>query len=171
MVERMAVGVVVERRPAHSPWQDHVWATAGVLAGRPDLAPWSVLSEEGGVTRFFAGTVALVAHAADAALYKHNLEGPRPAVYVVLRPGGGPHGLRLLLATVDPAEAHAHADVGDDLLDAVAMPGPVRAWLAAFVARHHVERKPWRRARDRADPEALAPRPPGGGPTGWEDGP
>ncbi|WP_035691087.1 DUF3305 domain-containing protein [Azospirillum halopraeferens] len=171
MAERLPVGVVVERRPARNRWQDHLWRTAAVLPGRRPTEPWSVLFHDEGVTRFFAGTVELVAYAGDTALYKHNLEGPNPAVYVVLRPRGGPYGPRLLLATVDPAEAHAHADAGDDLLDAVPMPEAVRVWLAGFVARHHVERTPWRRTRDAADPEILAPRRPAGRLHTREDGP
>lgn len=158
-VERMPVGVIVERRPANSRWQDHVWRVASVLPGSPDAAPWSVLAEGAGTTRYFAGTAELVAHPADTKLYKHNLEAPQPAVYVVLRRKSTPTGWALLLATVDPAEAHAHADVGDDLLESLPMPSAVFNWLAGFVAKHHVERTEWRRKRDRADPEALATRP------------
>ncbi|HYE51313.1 MAG TPA: DUF3305 domain-containing protein [Azospirillaceae bacterium] len=161
-VERMPVGVVVERQPARSRWLDHVWRVAAVLPGDPETPPWTLLAEEDGTVRYYAGTAPLEAHSADTKVYKHNLEAPEPAVYVVLRPGGGPGsgpgGWRLLLATVDPAEAHAHSDCGDDLVEALPMPQAVRDWLAAFVARHHVERQEWRRKRDRADPEILAAR-------------
>jgi hypothetical protein len=37
------------------------------------------------------------------------------------------------------------------------MPEAVRAALADFVTRHHVEHPFVRRERDRADPEAMAP--------------
>ncbi|EKV31877.1 molybdopterin-guanine dinucleotide biosynthesis protein A [Caenispirillum salinarum AK4] len=100
--------------------------------------------------------------APDVQNYKDNLEGPQPAIYVVLRKGATPLGWSLLLATADPAEAQAqvHGKCGDDLLEAVAMAPEVRHWLTSFVARHHVERKQWKRRRDRVDPEAMAPRPP-----------
>ena len=33
------VGVVVERRPATSPWLDHVWQAVAVLPGVPETVP------------------------------------------------------------------------------------------------------------------------------------
>ncbi|HYC04066.1 MAG TPA: DUF3305 domain-containing protein [Azospirillaceae bacterium] len=159
-LEHMPVGVVVERRPAASRWLDHVWRAAAVLPGRPETPPWSLLAEADGVSRYYAGTVELEAHRADTKVYKLNLEQEQPSVYVVLRPGAGsgPEGWGLLLATVDPTEAQAHADSGTDLVEALPMPPSVHAWLRDFVARHHVERKEWYRRNDRANPEALAGR-------------
>jgi hypothetical protein len=40
------------------------------------------------------------------------------------------------------------------------MPASVQEAVAAFVAEHHVERPFVKRKRDRADPQALARRPP-----------
>ena len=159
IVERMPVAVVVERRPARSRWQDHVWRVVAVLPGAPETPPWSVLGEADGIVRYHAGTADLVAYSTDTKSYKDNLEASTPSVYAVLRRGDTASGWTLLMATVDPTEAHAHVDVGDDLVEALPMPKPVFEGLSAFVARHHVERKDWKRRRDRADPEALARRP------------
>jgi len=158
ITERLAVGVVVERRPARTRWEDHVWRVVAVLPGGPLMPPWSVLSEEEGTTRFLAGTMDIQVHSSDTKVYKHNIEAAQPAVYVVLRRGGGPVGWALLMVTVDPTEAQSHVDAGDDLVEAVPMPRAIFDWLSAFVSAHHVERTDWRRKRDRADPEALAPR-------------
>lgn len=160
--ERFAVSVVVGRHPARSPWLDHVVRVDGVLPAAVDLPPWTVLSRNGDDARYLAGIVCIAARPGDTKGYKDNLEAVEPAVYVVLRPGGGPLGWSLLLATVDPAEAQAHAECGDDLLEAVPMPAEVRAWLGDFVARHHVERRQWKRRRDRLDPSAMGPRPAAG---------
>ncbi|WP_404383785.1 DUF3305 domain-containing protein [Caenispirillum salinarum] len=158
--ERFPVAVVAERRPCRSPWLDHVARVDAVLPAAVDCAPWTPLGEEAGAMRFFAGNTDIVARKADTKNYKDNLEAPQPAVYVVLRKGATPLGWSLLLATADPAEAQAHGECGDDLLEAVAMPPEVRDWLTDFVTRHHVERKQWKRRRDRVDPEAMAPRHP-----------
>lgn len=160
LTERVPVGVEVERRVATSRWQDHVWRPTALRPGAPDLADWSVLAEDETVTRYYAGTAALTICSADTKVYKDNLESPAPSVYVVLRRGATPTGWRLCLVTVDPSEAHSHADVGDDLVEALPMPEPILRWLALFVARHHVERTEWKRRRDRADPDALAGRRP-----------
>lgn len=160
ITDRISVGVEVEKRPAKSRWQDHVWRVVGVRPGAPDLGDWSVLSEGETGTRYYAGTVELVAHSADTKVYKDNVEAPAPSVYVVLRRARTLSGWGLHLVTVDPTEAHAHVDVGDDLVEALPMPQPIFEWLARFVARHHVERKEWKRKRNRANTEALAGRRP-----------
>jgi len=156
IAERFPVGVVVERRPATSRWQRHVWRVTQVLPGRAATAPWTMLDERDGITRFHAGTTDLVVYAGETAALLHNLRSAMPAVWVVLRTCEAAPGWQLHLATVDAGEAQAHADTGDDLVEMVAMPAPVRDWLAPFVARHHVERQHFKRKRDRADPEALA---------------
>lgn len=168
--ERMTVGVVVERRAIRSKWQDHSWHVVDVLPGAPEAAPWTMLGETGDATRWLAGTADLVLFKGETSNYKYNLEAPEPAVYVVLRRADAPPGMTLLIATVDPGEAHAHADTGDDLVEAVPMPGPVRAWVEAFVATHHVEKGRYKRERDRADPESMGHRGRAArGPRGWSD--
>ena len=156
IVDRFPVGVIVERRPAKSRWQSHVWRVVEVLPGRPATPPWTVLAEAEGITRFFAGSTDLVVYSKETEALVHNLGAKMPAVWVVLRPHDAAPGLKLLMATVDAGEAQAHADTGDDLVEMVAMPDTVRAWLAPFVAAHHVDRPKYKRKRERADPEALA---------------
>lgn len=170
VVERMQVGVLVERRPAVSKWADWVWRPVGVLPGAPETPPWTVLGEADGVTTYYAGTAEIVLYSGETETYKHTIEGDTPSIFVVLRRGESESGWTLLLATVDSGEAHAHADSGDDLLEAVPMPPQVLDWTAAFVAQHHVERKFWKRKRDKVDPEALSTgrggrRPGGPGPS------
>lgn len=156
--ERMSVGVVVERRRIDHPWQPERWTAVAALPGAPPLPPWTVLEEGDGWTRYLAGTVEVELFRSETDNYKHNLEGPQPALYVVLRRTGEAPGLRLLGATVDTGEIDAHSDSGDDLIEALPLPAPVAAWIRDFVARHHVERPFHKRQRDRADPEALARR-------------
>ena len=57
--ETAEVGVIVERRALDNPWIDHVWMPVAVLAGAPTVAPWTVLHETGGLTRFYAGAFEL----------------------------------------------------------------------------------------------------------------
>lgn len=157
VVETIAVSVVVERRPARNPWQKHVWQPVDLRPGAADMADWTVIGEVGDRLHYHAGSAEVMFHSGDTKVYRDNLQGAAPSVYVVLRKDGA--GWRLHLVTVDPTEAHAHADVGDDLVEALPMPLPIQARLQAFVARHHVEQREWKRRRDRADPEALAARP------------
>lgn len=158
MKDRIPLGVEVERRPAASRWLDHVWRASALRLPALDLPAWTVLAEEADRVLYYAGTAELAVHSGDSQVYKDNLEAASPSVYVVLRRGAGPARLHLYCVTVDPTEAHAHADVGDDLVEALPMPKPIQVWLAQFIARHHVERQEWKRKRDRKVPEPVKPR-------------
>ena len=81
-----------------------------------------------------------------------------PGLWVVLRPTGGEPPYTVFTVTADPAEGEAFTEAGSDLVEQVAMPAPIGALVEAFVAEHHVERPFIKRARERADPEALARR-------------
>jgi hypothetical protein len=153
---RIPVGVEVESRPGKTRWAGRIWRPVALRPGRRAIPDWTVLADADGVVRYYAGTANLVVRSTETALYRDNIEARAPAVYVVLRRAAGPTGWTLLLATVDPSEAHAHADVGDDLVEALPMPATLRDWLAAFVARHHTERPHWKRQRDDKVPGRTA---------------
>jgi hypothetical protein len=154
----IAVGVLAERRPAVTRWADHVWVVTDVLLDPPELAPWTVLHDQDGTTRFFAGSAELELFRTETDNLKHNTEAPDPRIWVVLRPVEAEPGMRLQRVTVDPGEAHLFADVGNDQLESLPLPAPLLEAIRAFVARHHEERQFFKRKRDRADPEALGRR-------------
>jgi hypothetical protein len=157
---RIAVGVVVERRKATNPWIDWAWQPVSVLPGRPDAAPWTVLSEDGERTTFYAGSAEIALYRTETAQYRDNLASGAPSLWIALRPTGVEPAYDIVAVTADPAEGESFTQVGDDLVEAVAMPASVQEAVAAFVAEHHVERPFVKRKRDRADPQALARRPP-----------
>ena len=152
------VSVLVERRPGVTPWAEFAWRAIEVLDDAPELAPWTVLREEPGRTVFFAGSATVALYPTDTDNYRHNLASAQPLVWVLLRPAETPVGFTLQTVTVDPGEAHLYADVGQDLLESLALPPRLHAVLQDFTARHHRERGFWKRKRDQADPEALAHR-------------
>jgi hypothetical protein len=160
---RIAVGVVVERRKATSPWIEFVWRAVAVLPGAPDTAPWTRLGgdddgSEDGAARFFLDAAEIALFRGDTARYRDNLASGAPSVWVVLRPTDAEPPLALALVTADPSEGEARTEAGNDLVEAVAMPASVCEAVAAFVAEHHVEQTFFKRKRDRSNPEALARR-------------
>ena len=155
---RIAVGVVVERRAATSPWIDHVWRPVQVLAGAPDTAPWTQLPGESGAATFYAGAAEVQLYRSETTNYRDNLATGEPALWVVLRPTGGEPPFEIVTVTADPAEGEAFTETGTDLVETVPMPAAVAETVAAFVAEHHVEHAFHKRQRDRADPEALGRR-------------
>lgn len=152
------VGVLVDCRKPVTAWGEDIWQAVTVLPGVPDVVPWTEVETGPHFTRYYAGSAPLELFRSETPTYKYNLESQPPAVYTVLRKVDARPGWKLLMATVCPGEAHAHADTGDDLVEALAMPEPIRIWLAEFVALHHIEPAFFKRKRDRANPEALARR-------------
>ena len=157
---RIPVGVVVERHAAQSQWIDFVWRPATVLAGLPDAAPWTVLTSDADCATFYAGPAEIDLYRTETTNYRNNLAADAPVLWVALRSTGVEPPYEIIAVTADPAEGEALTEAGNDLVDVVPMPAPVREVIEAFVAEHHVERPFYKRKRDRADPEALARRAP-----------
>jgi hypothetical protein len=156
----IAVGVVVERRKAKSDWIDFTWTPVTALAGVPDAAPWTVLSESGDVTTFYAGAADIALYRTETGNYRDNLASGAPQLWVGLRPEPGDQPHEIFAVTADPYEGEAWTESAGNLVDVVPMPAAVRVAIETFIAVHHVERPFHKRQRDRADPEALARRSP-----------
>jgi hypothetical protein len=155
---RVEVAVVVERRPAVTPWADFAWQPREVLEDFPPAPPWTVLREEAGRTLFLAGAAEVALYPTDTDNYIHNLEQDPPRIWVVLRPCDAAPGYALQAVTVDAGEAQLYADSGSDLLEALPMPAGLRLLVERFVAEHHRPREFHKRKRDRANTEALGRR-------------
>ena len=139
---------------------DFVWQPVTVLAGVPEAAPWTVLSQTPDEATFYAGPAEIALYRTETAYYRDNLATDPPRLWVALRPTGVEPPYEVFAVTADPAEGEAFTETGSDLVDVVPMPEAVRAMVEAFVAEHHVERPFVKRKRDRADPQALARRSP-----------
>ena len=147
-LQRIAVGVVVERRPATSPWIEHVWRPVDVLAGAPEAAPWTPLPGARGADTFYAGPAEVELYRSETTNYRDNLATGQPSLWVVLRPTGGDPPFSVVTVTADPAEGEAFTEAGNDLVDTVPMPAAIKDALEAFIADHHVERAFYKRQRD-----------------------
>ncbi|HLW28306.1 MAG TPA: DUF3305 domain-containing protein [Kiloniellales bacterium] len=163
--ETMPLGVVLERRKSKHPWADHSWRAADLLVGAPARDPkgeWLTLQEEenGAWALFHAGTLPLELHRKDTPELKMNLEQRQPLVYVVLRKGvdaGSRHPFVPLLVTANVMEAEFYSVSGDEQVDGVPMPLPVKALLEAFIAQHHVEVPFYKRKRKPYNPQKGGP--------------
>jgi Protein of unknown function (DUF3305) len=156
---RIPVSVLVERRKASSPWIDYVWTPSAVLTGVPETAPWTQISQTADVATFYAGAAEIALYRTETGNYRDNLATGEPKLWILLRPTGVEPAYDLLAVTADPAEGESFTEAGNDLVEMVPMPEPIREAVAAFVNEHHVERPVFKRRRDRADPEALGRRP------------
>ncbi|WP_308163600.1 DUF3305 domain-containing protein [Bradyrhizobium sp. SRL28] len=158
---RIAIGVVVERRKAKSPWLDFLWRPIYVLVGTPSATPWTQIGEEGGATTFYAGEAAIELHRTETANYRDNLSSGTPALWVVLRPrptNSSRPAFNILMVTADPSEGEALTDAGNDLVATVPMPASIIETIERFIAEHHVERPFNKRQRDRGEPRVPGHR-------------
>ena len=156
----IAIGVIAERSKGTSAWTDFYWRPLGVLAGVPDTAPWTRLSDNGERATFYAGPAVIELYRTETPYYRSNLESGAPALWVALRPTQGEPPYTIAAVTADPAEGESLTETATDLIEQVPMPEPIQKLIAEFVATHHVETPFVKRERDRADPEALARRAP-----------
>ena len=152
---RIAVGVVIERRKAKSPWLDFLWRPISVLVGTPSATPWTQIGEESDATTFYAGEAAIELHRTETANYRDNLASRTPALWIVLRPrlaNSSSSAFDILMVTADPSEGEALTDAGNDLVATVPMPVSIIDTIDRFIAEHHVERPFNKRQRDRGEP-------------------
>lgn len=153
---RMPLGVVVERRELDNRWQQWSWRPVAVIPGAAPVGDWQELQRGERLVRWHAATLPLVLHRKETEGYRYNLSGRVPAVYVGLRrQSGGPFEVAPFLVTASPYEAQSYAD---DIVEAVAMPDGLIAWVQDFVGRHHVDEPFRKRRRDRPEPTGLGPR-------------
>ena len=80
-------------------------------------------------------------HAGETEGYRKNLSEEQPAVYVVLTPGEEADEPEVMpfLATVCPYEAESYTEDTDQIVEGVAMPPEILAWVLDFIDRHHVD--------------------------------
>ena len=153
--ERLPLGVVVERRELQSRWIRYGWRPTAVIPGAGPLDPagtWTLLDSGEGWTKFHAGTLPLELFPKETEGYRLNLSQDPPRIFVVLRTLDDddlPHEVLPFLVTACPYEAQDYLDSGDDIVEAVAMPEAVIAFVQAYIDRHHVDEPFEKRKRKR----------------------
>lgn len=153
--ESLPLGIVVRRQPGVTRWARWIWRPVAVLPGAP-AADWHEMRREGEAVEYHAATLALTVHRSDTEAYRVALENDPPSVYVVLRPATGTgRAYDVFAVTASPFEAQDYADAGEDLVEPVAMPPALAAWIEDFVARHHRETPFVKRRRDRVAIEQV----------------
>jgi hypothetical protein len=157
--ESLPLGIVLERRRIDNPWKDFDWRPVAVIPGAPACDPegdWRVLGEGEDWIHYHGGTLSLELFRRETEGYKVNLSHDPPRLFVVLRGGEdaeGPHEVVPFLVTACPYEAQDYLDSGEEIVEAVAMPPDVIAFVQTYIDRHHVDEPFKKRKRKRHDTE------------------
>jgi hypothetical protein len=146
--QSIPIGIVVRKSPGVTRWAKWAWRAVGILPGAGP-ADWTVLRSEDGVTDYHAATLRLDLYVSDTEAYVHELQTRQPSVYVVLSPDTSSQDFpwKVTLVTASPYEAQDYCDSAEVLVEKVAMPDGMQAWVADFVSRHHEEEKFVKRKR------------------------
>tara|TARA_R110002049_G_scaffold188402_2_gene356807 strand:- start:20147 stop:20686 length:540 start_codon:yes stop_codon:yes gene_type:complete len=146
----MPLGIVLRRAPGVTRWAKWSWKATAVLPGAP-TASWRVLREIDGITEYHAATVPLDLHGAETEAYVHGLGAEVPCVYVVMRPIAGAHEqpFQILLVTASPYEAQDYCDSAEEIVEKVAMPEGLEAWVREFVDLFHQDEEFVKRRRNK----------------------
>jgi hypothetical protein len=149
--QSMPVGIVLRRAPGVTRWARWSWRAVAVLPGAGQ-ADWTMLRADGESAEFHAGTLTLELHGAETDAYLHGLSAQVPCLYLVMRESGEEsRPFDLVLVTASPYEAQDYADNGEDVVEKVAMPPSVVAWVEDFAQRFHTEEVFKKRRRDKKD--------------------
>jgi hypothetical protein len=150
VVEYIRVGVVAARKAVDNPWIDHVWTPVAVLPDAPDVAPWTVLSQQPGETQYYLGAHTFALYSGDTGHLLENFASPQAKIWVSIRPTGLDPPLELVGVTADSSEGEGYVSNLGDVVEALPMPELVAARVIAFCNEHHVERPFVKRKRDKA---------------------
>ena len=145
----MPLGIVIRRAPGVTRWVNHVWKAVAVLPGAGE-AHWKELRRDGETLEYHAATLPLELFRTDTEAYLHGLSTKEPSIYVVMRESEGDQPLEMVLVTASPYEAQDYADTGEELVEKVAMPEGLVAWIRDYVEQHHEHEEFIKRRRDKA---------------------
>ncbi len=150
--QSLRLGVVMRRLPGVTRWAKWSWKAVAVLPGAAD-ADWKLLRSDGEACDYHAATRDLWLYVSDTEAYAHELGARVPSVYVVLRASdtSAETGLEVMHVTVSPYEAQDYCDSGEEIVEKVAMPDALLAWVQDYVARLHVEEPFVKRRRNKED--------------------
>ena len=152
---RLRVGVVIERTEGASSWGAVEWRVSGLLiGGGPETAP-QTLAAGPDWERSYTGTLEIQLFRDAIAGYLHNLGSAQPVVYVILRPDEEGDNMHPFHLTVCPVEAQDYLVGGAEIVETLAMPAAIAAWVQAFVDRHP-RPQPFRKRRQTAKTEGGA---------------
>jgi hypothetical protein len=152
--QSMPLGVVLERRKSDNQWIDFDWSVVAVLPGAAEIDDWIEIRKGDDWVQYHAGTLPLEIFRKETEGYKYNLTLEQPSVFIVLREAEDEDEEDLIpfLVTVCPYEAQDYLDSSEEIVESIAMPDSVAAWLADYIEEHHVDEPFKKRKRVPFDP-------------------
>jgi hypothetical protein len=130
---KYSLAVVMQRRPAKSPWADVIWEPHGVVPGHNGGAKKLLVEHDGAVQWLHPG-FELELHRDEAEGYYLNVSSTRPSVFVLWRMEGD-EALPVQV-TASSEEAGRWLD-GGHAVDRVSMPAEIYAFVGDYVEKNY----------------------------------
>ncbi len=135
----MSVSVIMQARPATSPWVDEIWTALAITPAATDriadAAPTVIFQDAHSRQLLYAG-FSLTLYPDQCESYYHNLMSPQPGCYVITdndNPDNRPTPERV---TMSFDEAHAYLE-GDSEIFAVPLSPELYRWSEQYVLEHY----------------------------------
>lgn len=145
--DKMAVSVVMEKRPCDNAWVDFTFTAVGVITGdqSQDESPRKIHQQDG-IERYLYPGLCVQLYEDECESYYHNLMSPQPGCYVVAGEGEGDDNEipEPYLVSLSFDEVHAYLE-GDENVYAVEIPPELYKWTEAFVLTHYIATKKTKR--------------------------
>lgn len=144
--EKLAISVIMEKRPSNHAWVNFTYQAVGVVAGEyPQEREVKKIYEQDGLERYLFSGLSLQLYVDECESYYHNLMSPQPGCYIV---ASEPETLDEMpepyLVSLSFDEAHAYLE-GDEQVYAVEIPADLYRWTEAFILMHYVATKKTKR--------------------------
>jgi hypothetical protein len=144
--EKLAVSVIMEKRPSDHAWIDFSYQAVGVVVNE-QLQDDQVtkIYQQNGIERYLFSGLQVQLYVDECESYYHNLMSPQPGCYIV---ASEPETLDEMpepyIVSLSFDEAHAYLE-GDAQVYAVEIPAELYRWTEAFILMHYVATKKTKR--------------------------
>ena len=137
--QRLAVSVILEKRPSISRWADAYWTATGVVVGTNEHHTVTLLHEQDGIQQYLYPGLSVSLHRDECDGYYHNLQSPQPGCYIIanLAADGTPSPY---IVTLSFDEANSYLQ-GSAEVYAVPIPPELYRWTEAYVLEHYAPEK------------------------------
>lgn len=143
---RMAVAVVMEKKPSTHPWADYAYDALGVVVkGDIEEADITRVYQDGEVEHFLCTGLGVQLHVDECESYYHNMMSPEPGCFIVAETPEDPSEMpEPYLVSLSFDEVHSYLE-GDEQIYSVPIPPELYKWAEAYVLTHYVAIKKTKR--------------------------
>ena len=153
---RMAVAVVMEKKPSTHPWADYAYDAIGVVVKQDaEAAEPSLIFKDGEIEHHLFGGLGIQLHVDECESYYHNMMSPEPGCFIVAETPEDPSDMpEPYLVSLSFDEVHAYLE-GDEQVYSVPIPPELYKWAEAYVLTHYVAiKKTKRKLKNWSEPPA-----------------